>query len=91
MYCKLGRTMGTCVQRVTSCTLPPVYEHYTDKMPSAVCIDEIKSLQEDAQSWFEYLIKDCGHHVGGLCHIPLDIHPETGPIVCKLKNCHLCD
>jgi hypothetical protein len=59
--------------------------------PKQESIKEIKKHLEEAEAWFKCLARHCTHHVDGLglCHIPLDIHPVEGPIVCGLKNCPL--
>jgi len=57
--------------------------------PKEESIREIKKCLTVAEGWFKVLTRHCDHHVGGLCHIPLDIHPVEGPIVCELKNCPL--
>jgi hypothetical protein len=60
-------------------------------MPMAKGIREIKKLRVKVEELFVLLAKHCDHRNadGSLCLIPLDIHPETGPIICKSRNCHL--
>lgn len=57
MGCKLGLTMGTCVERVTPCTSPSVCEHYTKGISShlADAFFQVDRLREEQSE--ESLVK----------------------------------
>jgi hypothetical protein len=57
--------------------------------PKQESMREIKKHLKEAEDWFKVLVRHCDYYVDCLCHIPLDIHPVEGPIVCTLKNCPL--
>jgi hypothetical protein len=57
--------------------------------PRHESVREIKKSLKNAEGWFKVLTRYCEHLKTPLCHIPLNIHPETGPIICELKNCPL--
>jgi len=86
--CKLDRTTGAG-SKWTPCTSPSVCKFYRDKMPSSVCIREIRELRKKEDHWFGLLVEDCQYHKDTLCHIPLHVHPITGMLMCTLKNCPL--
>lgn len=51
-----------------------------------ICVEEIRKAKIGIQAWFDMLVKHCEYNKdNGICQVPL--HPETGVIMCKLKNC----
>jgi len=52
-----------------------------------ICVEEIRKAKIGVQAWFDMLTKHCEYKNDMLCHVPLHVHPITGLIVCKLKNC----
>jgi hypothetical protein len=55
-----------------------------------ICIGQIRVYQKEIDSYFRVLSDQCEHNKDGLCHIPLNVYPITGVIICKkAHNCPL--
>lgn len=51
-----------------------------------ICIGQIQTHQKEIDGYFRVLADHCEHNNDGFCHIPLNVHPITGVIICK-KSC----